>query len=122
MIVRVYKLLDGDELIAQETSRTVDGCVVQKPLRLDQLDIGASTAMRLTRYLTLDNGVDCLLLSRQIVAISSCSQKAVDYYTKLADKCYTEIFSDSEGKSSEPMSGLTPEELISLITGKTSIQ
>jgi hypothetical protein len=122
MTVRVYKLLDGEELIAEEMLRTPDGYILQKPLRLDYIDVGKSSALRLTRYLTLDSGLNCELLKNHVIAISSCSSRAVDYYSKMVDKCYTEIFPDPDHTRGEPMSGITPEEILSLITGKTSIQ
>jgi hypothetical protein len=115
-------LLSGEELVAQLVSEDAAEIVVKKPLRIEYAEIENTMATRLNRFMTLDDGESITIYKRQVVATSTCAQKMVDYYTKAVDKCYSDTYREVSDFKQGLDAGITADELMSLMTGRTKIQ
>lgn len=116
-------LLSGEEVVA-ELVMPNDGIqlVVKKPLCVERVEVDNSLATRLNRYMSLDNGEESVFYARNIVCSSVCSQKIVDYYTKVVDKYYSDSLETSQDPEEVSSGGITTEEILSLISGRIKLQ
>lgn len=114
-------LITGEEIVGEFVSADDYQIIMKKPVVVHHTQIIGTHASRLDRYMTLDSGeVDTVFYLQHILASAKCSQKTVDYYTKIVDKCYNDSLQEIANTSKED--GITPEEIITLISGRRTIQ
>ena len=114
-------LISGEEIVGEFVNADDYQIIMKRPVVVHHTQIIGSHASRLDRYMTLDSGeVDTIFYLRHILASAKCSQKTVDYYTKIVDKCYNDSLQEIANPSKED--GITAEELMSLISGRRTVQ
>ena len=115
-------LTSGEELVAEYITHDDRQMTIKRPMVIEHAEFEDTMASRLSRYFTFDDGGETVVYMRHVIATTKCAQKMVDYYTKAVDKCYSDTHREIPDVNEAREAGITPEELISLLTGRTTIQ
>lgn len=115
-------LTSGEELVAEYITHDDKQMTIRRPMLIEHAAIEDQMASRLTRFFTFDDGGETYVYTRHVVATTKCAQKMVDYYTKAVDKCYSDTHTEVPDLKEVQEAGISADEIISLLTGKTTIQ
>lgn len=114
---RTYRLTDHNEIVGLVISDDdPNGILIDRPMKLLRDYVGSNMVYQLDRYMSMDNGTACFIHKRAIIAEAECHQKVVDYYEKIVDKYYMDLYEAPEQDQ------ITDEEMYMLATGKIKFQ
>lgn len=115
-------LTSGEELVAEYITHDDRQMTIKRPMAIEHAEFEESMVSRLTRYFTFDDGEEAIVYMQHVVATTKCAQKMVDYYTKAVDKCYSDTHTEVPDLKEVQEAGINAEDIISLLTGKITIQ
>lgn len=115
-------LTSGEELVAEYITHDDRQMTIKRPMVIEHAEFEEATASRLSRYFTFDDGGETQVYMKHVVATTKCAQKMVDYYTKAVDKCYSDTHTEVPDIKQAQEAGISPDELIALLTGRMKIQ
>jgi hypothetical protein len=122
MSIVTILLASGEELVADYIDHDDMQIRVRQPLRIEYAERDNDVYSRLCRFMSQEDGKETILYMRHVVATSQCSQKAVDYYTKVVDKYYGDSLNTSHNPEEVGDHDITTEEILSLISGRIKLQ
>lgn len=87
MQIQLFKLVNGEELVANTLSENQTHVIIEDPLKLEWMEYGGTRGRMMTYWIPLcDDPISCSILKNHIIISTAVTQDVIDNYRGSLEK------------------------------------